>query len=149
MRKVCGILLALLVTPVLADEPSCPTSLPPAVEARLLPILEATRDALRTDKWDTHSYEAKLDALLAARDSVSVETLVALLDYPISASYSEAISCHLSVGGPRTLRLLHLYQRCDIRPTRSPVARKHPSILRSQTIAEWETSGGKGSCDAD
>jgi hypothetical protein len=120
--------------------------MPPPVEARLLPILDATREAIRSGNWFSKTYESQLDRLLAAKDRYSVEAMVALLEYPISAAYAEEILCSLATGGSRTLQLLQLYDRCDIRPSRSPVERDPLSSLRSITIQVWKKNGGKGSC---
>jgi hypothetical protein len=119
------------------------------IEAKLLPVLEVTANAMRTGDWSAKSYESALDRLLASKTPASVEALIALLDYPISAAYSELVSCRLATGGKRALHLLELYDRCDIAPSRSPVKRNHPGLLRGLTIASWRAGGGKGSCDTN
>ena len=124
------------------DPPTCPASMPPAVEKKLLLVLDATTEVVRTDK----AYEAVWDQLLDGKDDTSVEAQVALMDYPIGTSYAELLSCVVSTGGKRALHFLELYSRCDIAPSRSPVLRNHASQLRSIALEEWKTGHGKGSC---
>jgi hypothetical protein len=136
-----------LALPVWADAPACPVSMRPAVEAKLLPVLDATSEVLRTDNWFYKPYETALDKLIDGKDDASIEARVALMDYPIGAAYAELLSCVVSTGGKRALYFLELYSRCDIAPSRSPVPRNHPSSLRSITMEEWKSGHGKGSCD--
>jgi hypothetical protein len=135
--------------PMEAGVPRCPASMSSAVEAKLLPVLDATSEALRRDDWSAKTYEALLDALLAGSDDASVEARVALMDYPVGTAYAEQLSCVVSIGGPKALHFLRLYSRCNIAPSRSPVPRQHSSKLRAMTLKAWKAGHGKGSCEAD
>lgn len=128
---------------------SCPTLMPPSAEAKLLPVLQATHDAISTNNWSGKSYEDALDKLLAGRDDASIEARVALMDYPIAAAYAEQLTCVVATGGEKALQYLELYSRCDIAPSRSPVPRDHARTLRSTALKAWEASQGKGSCDSE
>jgi len=130
------------VKSVKVDPTTCPASMPSAVEKKLLLVLDATTETVRTDK----AYEALWDQLLDGKDDASVEARVALMDYPIGAAYSELLSCVVSTGGKKALYYLELYSHCDIAPTRSPVPRDHANTLRSITTADWKARHGKGSC---
>lgn len=127
-----------------AVEPSpCPVSMPPAVEQKLLSVLDASTESVLDEK----AYDAVFDQLLYGKDDASIEARVALMDYPIGAAYSELLSCVVSTGGKKALYYLNLYSRCDIAPTRSPVPRDHTNALRSITMVEWKAGHGKGSCE--
>jgi hypothetical protein len=132
-----------------ADPAACPKLMSSAVEAKLLPVLTATAEALRKNDWSDSAYEASLEALLDAKDAASAEARVALMDYPISTAYAEQLSCVVSTGGEEALRLLELYTRCDIRPSQSPIPRDHKRSLRATTIKAWKAGNGTGSCDSD
>jgi hypothetical protein len=121
----------------------------PDVEAKLLPVLMATAEAMRKNDWSDKAYEDSLEALLDAKDEVSAEARVALMDYPISTAYAEQLSCAVSIGGTKALQLLQLYMRCDIVPSQSPVHRDHTRGLRAITITAWQAGNGKGSCETD
>jgi hypothetical protein len=136
-----------LSAPVGADSLPCPKVMTPIVEARLLPVLEATREAIRKNDWSDSAYETVLDELLDGKDDASIEARVALMDYPIATAYSEQLSCIVSTGGRKALYYLKLYSRCDIPPSRSPVQRDHTRKLRSITLDAWKAGQGKGSCD--
>ena len=134
--------------PVRADQLTCPKAMSPVVEARLLQVLNATAIAIREDNWFDKSYEASLDALLIGKDKVSIETRVALMDYPIAAAYSEELLCVVSTGGQKALHFLQLYSQCDIAPSHSPVPRDHSRELRSLTLKAWKATTGRGSCES-
>jgi hypothetical protein len=150
--KFCSWLAALsliAVTGASADQTVCPQAMSPAVEAKLFPVLRATADALKTGDWSSKAYESSLDTLLSAKDAASAEARVALMDYPIATAYAEQLTCTVSVGGQRALRLLELYSRCDIAPSHSPVPRDHSRALRAETIKAWKAGNGKGSCEGE
>lgn len=125
------------------DPHTCPVSMSPDVEKKVLLVLDATTEVVRTDK----AYEAVWDQLLNGKDDASIEARVALMDYPIDTAHAELLSCVVSTGGKRALHFLELYSRCDIAPSRSPVPRNHTDQLRSNTLDEWKRTRGKGSCD--
>jgi len=120
-----------------------------SAEAKLLPVLDATEEALRKNNWSDEAYEAALDELLDAKDDASVEARVALMDYPVAAAYAEQLSCIVATGGKKALHYLELYTRCDIAPSRSPIPRDHTRKLRSAVIQAWKAGGGKGSCESE
>jgi hypothetical protein len=138
-----AIVLIALAIPAWADPAACPASMSPAVEKRLLSVLDASTESVLDEK----TYDTVFDQLLYGKDEASIEARVALMDYPIGAAYSELLSCVVSTGGKKALYYLELYSRCDIAPTRSPLPRDHANNLRSITIAEWKAGHGKGSCD--
>lgn len=150
LRLILGLLLVAATEPGFAAPLACPTSMSPAVEAKLLPVLRATSEAVRKNDWSDKAYEAALDKLLDAKDDASKEARVALMDYPVAAAYAEQLSCLVSTGGDKALRYLELYSRCDIAPRHSPVPRNHShSRLRSITLQAWKAGNGKGSCESD
>jgi hypothetical protein len=124
----------------------CPTSMPRAVEAKLLPVLAATAYATQTNDFHSGKYASALDTLIGAKDSASFEALVALLDYPIQPTWDDLISCYLSAGGDTSRKLLELYSRCDIAPSHSPITRNHDNALRSSILEKWHAGHGKGTC---
>lgn len=132
-----------LAIPAWADPAACPASMLPAVEKKLLSVLDASAESV----LDAKTYDTVFDQLLYGKDDASMEARVAFMDYPIGAAYSELLSCVVSTGGKKALYYLELYSRCDIAPTRSPLPRDHANTLRSVTIAQWKAGHGKGSCD--
>jgi len=143
------LLFAMGTTLGLAAPPACPTSMSPAAEAKLRPVLNATQEAIRSNNWSDKSYEDALDRLLGGKDDASIEARVALMDYPIAAAYAELLTCTVATGGERALHYLELYSRCDVGPSQSPVSRDHSRTLRSTTLKAWKAGDGKGSCESE
>jgi hypothetical protein len=113
-----------LAIPAWADPTACPASMSPAVEKKLLSVLDASTESVLDEK----TYDTMFDQLLCGKDDASIGARVALMDYPIGAAYSELLSCVVSTGGKKALYYLELYSRCDIAPTRSrcPVITRTP-----------------------
>src|SRR2546426_213865 len=65
---------------------ACPKAMPADVEKKLLPVLDALKEANRdwSSGYETRSeqnYESQFERLLAAKDSASRQARVAMMDY--------------------------------------------------------------------
>ena len=153
MRTTSLILLgavSLLASPAIADSPpptNCPKNLRPAVEAKLLPVLEALTAAAKKNDWFDKHYEDEFEKLMKARDNDSKEARVALMDYYIGEHMGEEVVCAVALDGKDVVELLHLYDRCDIRPVRSSVPRVRTFPLRAFAMEMIEKGNAKHDCD--
>lgn len=126
MKAVFAIVACIFGSTAVAGE--CPGAVPKPVEARMLPVLDALGQALRkNDIWDKR-YEGAFDSLLRRQDAASREARVALLDYYLGEAFDEELVCAVAKDG--SSKLLDLYSRCDIAPSRAPVPRAHSSVKR-------------------
>src|ERR1700729_23451 len=99
----------------------CPEKMPPAVEQKLLPVIDALNEAvLKGDIWDKN-YQNSFETLLKAKDTASKQARVALMDYNIGEELGEELSCAVVLDGNDMVKLLNLYNRCYIRPLSSSV----------------------------
>lgn len=150
MRKLTAlILIFVFAAHVCAEELVCPRALSPAVEAKLKPVLSARdRAAKRNDWWDK-GYEREIGILFNAKDRASIEARVALMDYYIGEAYGEELVCVIALDGAETVKLLELYEQCDIQPKRNLGLRRHGSPLRGYAKRLVQEGHAKESCTYD
>lgn len=142
------LLLAFAAVAQAAPE-TCPKALAPAVEAKLLPVLDARDAAIRNNDWLDPQYENAIESLLQAKDAASSEARVALMDYAVGDAYDQELVCAVAFGGKRMIPLLQRYSRCDIAPAHSTSSRDHASPLRGLAL-KILTEGSVGeNCNFD
>jgi hypothetical protein len=146
MKKLVLIFVCAFSTPVGAEQNACPVSLPIAVEAKLLPVLDARDVASRKNDWWDKGYEKAFTALLEAKDEASKEARVALMDYYVGEAYGEELVCAVALDGGKATSLLELYSSCDIKPTHSTVPRNRTLPLRGYALEMLKKGLVKESC---
>src|SRR6185312_15879276 len=88
-KTVVFISLIALTIHVCAEETACPKVLSSFVEEKLKPVLSARNQASRKNDWWDEDYEKEVNLLLNAKDKISSEARVALMDYYIGEAYGE------------------------------------------------------------
>jgi hypothetical protein len=146
MKKMALLLVCAFSTPVWAQQNACPEFLPTAVEAKLLPVLDARDEASRKNDWWDKGYEKAFTSLLNAKDEASKEARVSLMDYYIGEAYGEELVCAVALDGGKIASLLELYSRCDIKPSHSTAPRNHTLPLRSFALKMLKDGNVKESC---
>ena len=131
MRAVALVVFFALAAPAWAQEGSCPRYLSPSVEAKLLPVLKARKEATRKNDWWDKGYEEAFAALLKSEDEDSVHARVALMDYYVGEAYGEELVCTVALDGPKVEKLLELHTRCDVKPRHSNAPRNRAAPLRA------------------
>ncbi len=142
------LLLAFAAVAQAAPE-ACPKAIAPAVEAKLLPVLNARDEAIRNNDWLDPQYENAIETLLQAKDAASSEARVALMDYAVGDAYDQELVCAVAYGGKAMIPLLQRYARCDIAPAHSTSARDHASPLRGLALKYLTEGSVSENCNFD
>jgi hypothetical protein len=116
------------------------------VEERLMPVLDALAEATEKNDFFDEKYEQEFQKLLQARDQASREARVALMDYYVGEHFGEVLVCVVALDGKEIERLLSLYTRCDIAPSKSPVSRNHFLPLRRYASKMLKNNSVKEEC---
>ncbi len=149
MKEFFAILLLAFAAVAQAAPATCPKSISPAVEAKLLPVLNARDAAMRHNDWLDPQYENAIETLLQAKDDASSEARVALMDYTVGDAYDQELVCAVAFGGKRMIPLLERYARCDIAPAHSTSTRDHAAPLRGLALKILTQGSTSESCNFD
>ena len=149
MKYLIPVVLALVGATAQAAPDACPKAMSPTVEAKLLPVLQARDQSVRSKDWLDPKYESAIEALLQAQDSASREARVALMDYDVGDAYQQELICAVAFDGKRMIPVLERYSRCDIAPTQGNAPRDHAATLREQTLKMLKKGHIEENCNFD
>jgi len=128
---------------------ACPNKMSALVEKRLLPVLKALDAVAKKDDWFDKEYEQQFVKLLRAKDNASREARVALMDYYVGEHLGEELVCAVALDGIEIKPIVELYEKCDIKPTKSPVPRNRTLPLRAYVLEMLKRGHVKEDCTYD
>jgi hypothetical protein len=125
---------------------ACPHSAPPQVTQRLEPLLKAL-EASRKDgrHWD-QVYEREFEHLMSATDPISREARIAAMSYYLGESHGVIIACRVAKDGVPMVRVLQLYERCNMMPSTELLPSGHPSHHRAKALRIIRERSWKQNC---
>ena len=147
------LLVCFMALPALSDASeknnACPRNMTSSVEQKLLPVLKALENAQKKNDYFDKEYERQFDRLLKAKDKASREARVALMDYYVGEHFGEELTCAVALDCNQIKPIVELYQKCDIRPSLSPVARDRSLPLRGYVLEMLSKGHVKEQCTFD